>query len=356
MRVKKVSIYLSVLVALVGCSRQEPPAPPRPQPVRTVEVRTGTLQERVDSLGTVHSRRAVQVVAQLPGTLVELPFSEGAQVEAGEVVARIAAPENAARLERARAEREKARAERDHACDRYATDRTLGELGDLSRAQVDVGKKGCEAASAALRATVAAFGEASSVGARSVERAPFEAVVLDWLADPGQTVAPGRALLRLGTVELELRVAVSERDVLRGVGEGTVALVRHGEVPVRTTVGRLSPQAQGASRARQAHLVLAPEQAAGLVPGMSVHVSFVLAEAVDAVAVPRRALRERDGRTQLYVVEGETITEHQVATGPEQDGWVAIEPPLPPGTRVVVGELTTLDPGRPVYAVSEVAL
>lgn len=311
------------------------------------------MQQDIDYVGTVFPRRSVQVIAQLPGTISDLPIAEGQRVAAGQVIARIAAPDTAARLERIRAERERARSERDHACERYRTDRTLGEAGALAKAQVDLGKKGCEAASAAYQAADAAVAETVSVTSRSVERAPFDAVVLERIGEAGQTVAPGMPLVRLGTSELEVRVPVSERDVLRGVREGGAAKLELGSTSVRTRVLRLSPQAVGPARAREATLEFDQDALEDLVPGMSVRVSFVLAEVPDAVAVPRRALRRVGTRSVVYVVSDDRLAEHEVVVGPEEDGWVAIEPPLPGGTRVAVGDLTTLDPARPVYAVTE---
>jgi RND family efflux transporter MFP subunit len=360
---KQVSTYfhgvgLALLLSGVGCSAEPGPVPERPQAVRVVTVQQRSLDQRTAYVGTVRSVREIKVLARVAGTLAELPVTEGEPVESGDVLARIHAPDLGARLDQARAERQRAAAERDYACDAFATDEGLHRRGAISAAELDRSRRQCRSAEAAVRAAAAQTRELTTRTGERIERATVDGHVLEHLAEPGEYVTPGRPLVLVGDAELELEVAVSERDIAHGSaplpGRGRIAAGT--EVEIRLPGGRIpsevrsvAPKADGRGRT---FVVRIPLPAGfGVRHGMSVDVDFILNRASEGMAVPIEAVvRDEDG-TAVFLVEDDVVVRHSVTTGIASDGWVALSSSLPSGSRVVVTNLDVLHDGASVYPI-----
>ena len=213
------SIYfIPTLLLLSGCFGRGEDAPERPQAVRAVEPRVGPVVEGRTYLGNLTPERSVRVLAQVPGTVVDFDADEGVVVDAGSALVRVGAPDVAARIERVGAERGRAEEERDFLCTQLDTDRLLAASGDLTAVKLAASERACSSAGHAVDAAKAAEREAGVAGARALERAPFDGIVLDHLVDPGQTVMPGTPLLLFGSEQLVLRVRVPQHaaDVVIG--------------------------------------------------------------------------------------------------------------------------------------------
>jgi hypothetical protein len=85
--------------------------------------------------------------------------------------------------------------------------------------------------------------------------------------------------------------------------------------------------------------------------GSTTSVKLVLDERSGASTVPLDALGSDTLGSYLMLVQGDRLNRYDVIRGPHEDGWVAVEPPLPLGSRVVVGQLNALDTDRAVFAV-----
>ncbi len=356
------------------------PAPERPRAVRVAPVRVGPMRQVVRYVGTVRPHREVNILAQLPGRLTDLPVAEGASCAKGDVLVRIDSPELAARRARVRAELQRARTERGWACGRLATDERLHEAGALPKAQLDQTRRACDGAKAAVRAAQAQLREVGAQLDKVEERAPFAGHVLRWVADPGQNIMPGRPILVLAGDAPELLVRVGEADLRAGVRVGTRTLLTltPGAPPVSTEVSWVAPAASGPTHAfdvvvalEGAPLETAPE---ALRLGMSVDVSFVLAETPHAVAVPERAIRrpradEAGVPPAIFLVRGghagstratggtkdsgvaPRAHRQPVTLGLRADGWVAITPGPPADARVVLTGVETLTEGALLFPV-----
>lgn len=71
---------------------------------------------------------------------------------------------------------------------------------------------------------------------------------------------------------------------------------------------------------------------------------------VSATVVPQAAVREQGGRASVFRIEGDALVEQPVETGMRDAATDTIEirSGLPPGARVVVGNLANLRAGQPV--------
>ncbi len=335
---------LAAAVGLSSCGGTPEPVLSSPQAVRVAEVRVGPIVEGRAHLAEVVPAETVRVLAQVPGSIAALGPLEGSAVERSTVLARIAAPDVSARVARVRAERRRAERERDFACDQLETDRVLAAAGDLPTVQLDRSEKGCSASSLAVEAASAAEREVAAVGSRAVEMAPFDGQVMTYLVDVGQTVMPGTPVAQFGSHARRLRMRMVAAD-LEGVDLGTRVVAEGG----RGEVVSVAVQPQGPARLYE--VLVAPDDGEWLRIGQTLTATVVLDERLETTAVPDAALVS-DGDGAYVLVEQEARVQRvPVEPGPRQDGWVAIEPSLPAGTRVVTSSPASVDLSLPVLAV-----
>lgn len=314
--------------------------------MRVAQVRHQDVVQGRRYLAEVVTSSTVQILARVQGTVSTLPVAEGDAAAAGDVLARLDAPDVMARLGRTRAERERVEQERDFVCGRLETDRRLTEAGDMAPDRLEASEKNCAGARLAASAAKAAEDEVGAVTARSAERAPFSGVVLEQLAEPGQAVMPGMPLLVYGSDERELLLRVPSSDLSAGLSEGTPVLFDGG----RGTVSSVGGWAKGPGQLVELRVAFDQSDISPVV-GSTTTATLVLDERAGACAVPLDALGDDALGSYLLTVQGEGLHRVEVARGPQADGWIAVEPHLPPGTHVVVGQLDKLDIDRSVLAV-----
>lgn len=340
----ELAFFLVASLGLAACGDDGVDATLEPQAVRVTHARRTDLVQGRSYLAEVAPSSTVQVLARAQGTVSSLPVAEGRTAEAGEVLARLAAPDVMARQARTQAERERAERERDFVCARLETDRRLTEAGDIAPEQLDASEKNCASARLAASAALAAEEEVSAVTARSLEHAPFSGVVLEHLVETGQSVMPGMPLVVYGSTERELLLRVPATDLVSGLGEGTPVAFDGG----RGVVRQVGAWAKGPGQLVE--LRIAAEDPGALpTVGATTRVTLVLHERADACAVPVDALGADDLGDYLLAVQGGRLERLTITPGPRQGGLVAVEPC--PATPVVVGSLSTLDLERPVLAV-----
>lgn len=174
----------------------------------------------------------------------------------------------------------------------------------------------------------------------SVTTAPFDGVVHQRLANPGEYVQTGTPLAIIAAVDpLRLRLEVPERESTR---------VRAGQ-PVRVTVGgstnvhhakieRVSPVLVEASRMLlvEADVPATPE----LRPGLFAQAEIVVDENDPALCVPEAAISSFVGIEKVFVVKDGKALEKNVRTGRRRGTLVELLSGASDGDRVV------LNPGR----------
>jgi len=336
---------LLAALSLAACRPAPEPRPELPQAVRVVSVRHGSVAAGRDYLADVVSARSVRVLAQVPGTVTELPLGEGDLARGGDALVRIAAPDLAARLQRLSSERARVERERDFACAHTETDRLLAETGDVPREALDASERACASAELAVSAATAAEAEVTAVVARRAEEAPFTGRVLDHLVDVGQTVMPGVPLVLFGSEERELLLHLPEGDLDAGVRPGAPVIFDGG----RAEVTRVSSWARGPGRLVDVRA--APTDGSLPRGGAVTSVRLVTEEIDDASSVPLQAIGTSNDGPFVLATRGDRLERLLVETGPQRDGWVAVEPRLPEGTRVVSGGVQGLDVERAIFAV-----
>ncbi|MEP6730496.1 MAG: efflux RND transporter periplasmic adaptor subunit [bacterium] len=315
-----------------------------------ITVAPATLPQSYELVGQVAPSRRVQVRSRVEGVILARPFTEGANVTAGQVLFRLDRVKTEAAHQAARARFDNAQRTLDrlapllarHAVAQQDVDNARTEL-DAARAALEQAKKDLD--DSVVRAEVAGqVGRASfEVGNRVTGPAdllttidainpayvifrPSSQQVLSWKADP--RAAP---LLQPGG-KLQVRVVLPNGDSLPRIGKLTFV--------APSLDSATGTQDFRATFENHDHLLL---------PGQFVNVRLSGFARANAIAVPQRAVQQGLGRQFVYVVtKGDTVVARDVKTGPWSGSLWIIDDGLNPGDRVIVDGVQKASPGRVV--------
>ncbi|WP_028990229.1 biotin/lipoyl-binding protein [Thermithiobacillus tepidarius DSM 3134] len=343
--------------------------PPRPAPV-LVEVRQLQVAPVSLSLHATAEVQAVQdsvVASRLSAYLTALPFFEGDRFRRGAVLARLDTSQAQAELQQAEASLAQSRlqagtlaAELASAAstlraeqERYGRLQALYRIQGVSLEQVQAAEAqlaGARARFAAaraaqdghrslLRANQAAVAAARENLRYGVILAPFDGVVSQRLAQPGDMVTPGKPLLKITNPATGVRLLISVPAGLQ-----PVALRLDG----RTLPLRPWPEAtvQGLRRYETRLLEAAP------LPGTRQDVQVIVFQSAQAISLPRHCLLNEDGRsaTVLRLTAQNRVEPWRVALAAAGDEGAATLDERLPGQRIACGSpdlLTRLAAGAP---------
>jgi RND family efflux transporter MFP subunit len=257
----------------------------------------------------------------------------GRLVETSAVADRASAAEGQARLKLnvAEAKAALALAERDAARAEQLGD-TLSERERQVRAQrVQLAKLSVTEAERAV----------SQAGQGAQIRAPFDAVISQVIARPGEQLQSGDEILRLvspGVVWAEVYVAESTSRALRPGAEAEARLAAGGG-RVGAVVLDLGQEVNPRTGLTRVTLALTPEEgadAAALRPGAALTAYLIAGDDEEGVRAPAEALFEAEGRSFLFVKTGpEAFVLREVNVGSRGAETVEVHEGLRPGERVV---------------------
>lgn len=271
--------------------------------------------------------------ALTPGQRVRAGAVLGRLVETSAVADRASAAEGQARLKLnvAEAKAALALAERDAARAEQLGD-TLSERERQVRVQrVQLAKLSVTEAERAV----------SQAGQGAQIRAPFDAVISQVIARPGEQVQSGDEILRLvspGVVWAEVYVAESTSRALRPGAEAEARLAAGGG-RVGAVVLDLGQEVNPRTGLTRVTLALTPEEgadAAALRPGAALTAYLIAGDDEEGVRAPAEALFEAEGRSFLFVKTGpEAFVLREVNVGSRGAETVEVHEGLRPGERVV---------------------
>jgi RND family efflux transporter MFP subunit len=236
---------------------------------------------------------------------------------------------------------ELAHAHADHAA---AAQRTRSELSRAELELIEIQRRQAEAKVARARAGLEAL----------TLTAPHDGILTfrrDWrreIVRVGDTVWPGEPIGDLPDLSrLEAEVFVLEADA-GGLAAGkpaTVTLESAPDVVYPATVARVDTLAKPRFRGSPVQyfavvLALARTDPARMKPGARVAARLTLDRLPSALAVPREAVFERDGRSVVYRRRGASFEPVPVVLGPTARGRVVIRSGLAPGDEVALGDPT----------------
>lgn len=356
----------AIAVAALVASRPSVEPEPSVQRLPLVQVATVRLEPltlTVTSQGTVTAADEAVVAAEVAGRVesVAEALRAGALVRAGEVLAtlderdlelalvgaRAAVAEAHALLDRERAEAETAR-------------RDLEAAGVEEPSPLALREPWLALAEAQVESAAAAVAKAELDLARATVRAPFDALVVARLVEPGQVVAPGTALAHLaGTERFEVLLPLSTRDrrelepldvgVVDGPDVRLVAEVDGRPATFAARITRTRAELDPRSRTLGAIATIDAPLEQGAAPlrlGSFVEARIAGRRIDGAAALPIEALR---GPDEVWVVDaGGRLRRRTVAVAQRSGRRAVVESGLAAGELVVISELDLVVDGMRV--------
>ncbi len=293
--------------------------------------------EMAEVTGTLRATRRTQVSSKILATILEIRVRAGDRVNEGDILIRLDDRDLRSRLEQARqriaaADADLARAEGD-----YERFKGLVEDEVVSRQEFEQKEAAWKVAQAQVEQARESANEAGTLLSYTVIKASSAGIVVDKLADPGDTATPGKPLLNLyDPSAFRLEAAVPE-GLASSVGIGDRLEVRL-DAPGQSLPGiveEIVPQAETASRS--VLVKVAVPMSEGMVEGMFGRLLIPSNERVRFCA-PESAIREVGQLSFLDVVnEDETIERRQVTLGDHREyERVEVLSGVEPGERVVL--------------------
>jgi multidrug efflux pump subunit AcrA (membrane-fusion protein) len=379
---------------------------PKSHPVYVATVQRGTISHTASMTGDILANATVEVFSKVEGRLETLHAEQGNHVTAGQVLARIAATELQASMERAAAEVDVLHAQwaqmqagerpEEIAQARDRVQRTRAELHtaqrDLERAkalyerglyatselddatlkvaqtraahataekQLQLLRTGAriedrQALQARLRAAQAALRLAQAEVQNAVITAPMAGIISHRHVDPGAYITDRTALLTIVDMDtVKIKTPISSRDI-GSVRPGLAATLRLDAYPgtvYKGTVQRVSPTIDPASRSGEVEIAVA-NPTHQLKPGMFAKVTLILNQRKEVVLVPSQAVRREGDQAAVFVVRDGKAYRHPVTLGLHNDTRIEILDGLEAGVSVVFAGHHELKDEAPVTVVT----
>ena len=302
------SLVLAMPMVLGACSEADSADPRTAIPhVRTAIVQSAGLSSR-SFTGTVAARVQSDLGFRVSGKVVTRLVDVGQSVKRGQLLMRIdpvdlklaaAAQEQAVAAARALSE-QTARDEQ-----RYAD---LRGTGAVSASAYDQVRSAAESARAQLSAAEAQAHVARNANAYGELVADSDGVVIETLAEPGQVVSAGQAVIRLahaGRREAVIQLPETFRPAIGSVGEAML----FGAVgtATRASLRQLADAADPVTRTFEARYVLEGDLAgAPLGTTVTVRVPDGPVSGTPRLQVPIGALVDRGSGTGVWVIDADT--------------------------------------------------
>ena len=315
-----------------GGEAQEASGPP-PAPVKLAKAEARMIAPLSDAPGSVVSTRDSLVAAETSGKLAWIA-EVGAEVEEGDVIARIDPAD--AKLTRsnsaAEVRRLRARSEYlDRLLERYLS---LGEDSGESEAALDQFRADRDEARQALAQAEVAFARADLNLKRTEVTAPFAGRIVTQEMQIGEFSTPGAAVVRLvDTQNLEV-TARAPASLAFNLKEGDTTTISADGHTVEAAVRAVVPVGDALSRMLELRLVL-PEPAWYI--GSAVRVSLPTDAPRRTVAVHRDALILRSSGVSVFVIDPEDKARRvDVELGAAEGDFIEVIGDVAEGARVVV--------------------
>lgn len=358
-----------VAAVMAGCGT----APLKVAPPETVIVPIAKPVEReitdyVDFTGRTDAVEAVNIVPRVTGYLIKIPFKEGSEVKAGELLFEIDPRPYQAQLDQAEGQVTLYQAQLQLAKTTLARDQDIAKTpGAVSLQQLDQDRAGV----AEAESRVKAYQASTEVYKLNLSFTKVLSPISGQISRPyltlGNLVNQDQTLLTT-VVSLDPIFTYFDMDeptllrVRRAINEGKIKVPQDGVVPVlmglqgedgyphKGTIDFVNNQVNsttGSISVRGKFPNPKPAVGARLIsPGMFARVRLPIGQAHPALLVIDRAIASEQGYKYVYVVDAEnTVQNRRIQTGPlQEDGLRVITEGLKPDDMVVVGGLQQVRP------------
>lgn len=319
-----------------------------------VTVDTGSVAQGIRVTGTLEPLNRTTVNAQLSAVVDSVLVREGESVRKGQVLMRQNSADVVAQLQRAEAQLASARVELRLMEEYEAKKAALYEKKYLSEFDWSTAKGDTE-----LKRSLVKIQEANvAIARKAVDDtailAPIGGIVAERYVQPGSNVMPGQALMSLVDLsQLELAADIPARDINQIHVGGDVTFTVDGQ-PNRTFHGkvvRINPMANGG--ARTITLYARVDNRDGVLKGgMFANGRVVTGNAArgKVLRIPAGAVRDIDGKRQVWVIRDNKLALQPVTLGIRDSGTglIEVKQGLAAGERVILTNIGQRTAGMPV--------
>ncbi len=210
---------------------------------------------------------------------------------------------------------------------------------ELARAQSGPTQAEIAQARGSLQAAQGALSTAQSKRGDRVLISQFPGLVVKRLLEPGETVTPGQAILRvINPTSLEVVAFVEEADLAR-VSVGDTAYVVLDALPDETLKGQVrevGEEVNAENGTIEAKIALDAEAYAklkglALRPGMTADINILAATIKKAILVPTSAVTREDGRSVVYRFNGAQLRKQRIKAQRVSTNYYVVLSGLQPG-------------------------
>ncbi len=345
--VQGVGILLVIVAAigwLSGWFESKIPPDGRAAPVTqaTTDAETAVVERIVEpafewASGTVRSARRTTVAARILARIEEVRVSAGDDVAAGDLLLTLDARDLRARVAQVRETVKAAQVQRDLATRELDRADELLKRGVGTRQRYDQALSTLRVSEAEVARLRQSLSEAETALSYTQIQAPVAGRVIDRLAEPGDTVAPGQPLLRLyDPTALRVEVPVRESLAVRlNVGDALRVEVSALAETMTGPIDEIVPFAESGARTLLVKVRMPSDTR--LYAGLYARVAIPAGERA-RILVPAEAVT-RIGQLEFVTAIEDTGAARRMVTSGERldDGRLDILSGLSAGERVVVG-------------------
>lgn len=292
------------------------------------------------------------VKSKVSGVVLATAVQEGMSVAAGQVIARLDAADQRARVAQQQAALDEAAARLAMAKKNNANSQALLKQNYISQNSYDTTQNSVELAQAGVNAMRAQLELARIALADTVIRAPLAGVVSKRHVQAGEKVSPDMSvftIVNLRQLTLDAQVPASEVPRVKVGQEVRFKVDGFAQRDFAGKVARISPTAEAGSRSMLVYVSV--DNADGALRGGMFAKGGITTEKSGVVpVVALAAVRTEKGQQVVYKIEANKVVAQPVTLGlrNEDDGMAQVTAGLARGASVIVARLDGVKPGDKV--------
>lgn len=343
------------LLLLAGCGPEEQSAPAQTVLERqaTPMVETATVERRdfkpaIQATGTLKAARHVQLTALSGGRMAVLAADIGTRAARDDLLFKVRTVDYELGLQQTEALLARAEVAVKNAGRELKRLENLFAAGSATEQQLDQARAAHEEALAARDQASAGSDAARQSLTDCSIAAPFTGVVTAKYVQQGEFVGPGTPVLEfmdLNTLTLDMELP--ERYAGQVSTGLPVRITTSSGQEARGTISAVNPKINPGTRTFLVKSTVDNHRKT-LQSGLFCSADFNLATVSDQLAIPETALIRDEGRTTVWVVQGDTVTSREVSENGCIDGRVWITSGLAEGEQVITSANSSLTEGTKI--------
>ena len=317
-----------------------------PQTVSAAKAESSDWQPSIDAVGSLRAVRGADLSLEVPGVVEEILFNSGDEVQTGQILLRLRAEDEIAKLQSLEATAQLAQ---------ITYDRDVKQLKAqaISQAVVDNDE-------ANLRNAKAQVAQQKAIVDKKTLRAPFGGKLGLRQVDLGQYLSAGTMIATLQSLDPIFVDFLLPQQAVAQLAVGAKVLAKVDAFPDRVFTGQITainPKIETASRNIQVRATL-PNADQKLLPGMFATVQLETGAAQHLITLPQTAVSYNPYGSLVYLVDDKakgadgksqlTVRQVFVTTGATRGDQVAILKGVAEGDMVVTSGQIKLRNGVPV--------